>query len=216
MEKQETKELQSSLKRSSKPLFITPTEKQLKCCEAWKDDSVTEIVYGGAKGGGKSFLGASLIFMDALSYPDTHYFIARAELNDLRKYTIPTINEVFQKWGLNISDHATFNGQDNFFTLRNGSKVFLISCKQLPSDPMFERFGSMQMTRGWIEEAGEVMEAAKANLKLSVGRWKNIEYKLKSKLLMTCNPKKGWLKRDYVDKYKKGILEPNKRYLSLI
>jgi hypothetical protein len=33
----------------------------------------------------------SLIFGDALIYPETHYFIARQELIDLRKFTIPTI-----------------------------------------------------------------------------------------------------------------------------
>jgi phage terminase large subunit len=76
-------------------------------------------------------------------------------LIDLRKFTIPTIYEVFQKWGLKVDDYMSFNGQDSCFNLKNGSKVFLISCRDIPSDPLYERFGSMQMTRGWIEEAGE-------------------------------------------------------------
>jgi phage terminase large subunit len=64
----------------------------------------------------------------------------------------------------------------------------------------------MQMTRGWIEEVGEVNELAKINLKLSIGRWKNDDYKLLGKLLMTCNPKKNWLKYNYIDPLKKGLL----------
>ena len=193
--------------------FKTKNTKQLRAVEAWMDDSVSEIVYGGAKGGGKSFLGASLIFADALIYDETHYFIARKELNDLRKFTIPTIYEVFQKWGLKLEDYAKYDGQLNCFKLTNGSKVFLIQCNDLPSDPLFERFGSMQMTRGWIEEAGEVQEAAKANLFLSIGRWKNDVYNLKKKLLMTCNPKKGWLKRNFVDPFKAGTLELSKKFI---
>lgn len=193
--------------------FKTKNKKQLEAARCWIDDTVSELVFGGGKGGGKSFLGANLIFGDALIYPGTHYFIARKELNDLRKFTIPTIHEVFKCWGLKLEDYATFNGQDNVFKLKNGSQVFLIACNEVPSDPLYERFGSMQMTRGWIEEAGEVVEAAKANLYLSIGRWKNEEYKLKKKLLMTCNPKKGWLKRDYIDPYRDGILEPSKRYI---
>lgn len=193
--------------------FVTKNPKQLLAAKAWVDDSVSEIVYGGAKGGGKSYLGATLIFADALIYPETHYFIARKELNDLRKFTIPTIHEVFQKWGLVLDDYGHYDGQLNCFKMNNGSVVFLIQCSELPSDPLFERFGSMQMTRGWIEEAGQVAEAAKANLYLSIGRWKNDVYGLKKKLLMTCNPKKGWLKRNFVDPFKAGVLEPSKRFI---
>ena len=152
-----------------------------------------------------------MIFGDALIYPQTNYYIARKELNDLRKFTIPSIHEVFGHWGLKMDDYASFNGQDNCFLLKNGSRVYLIACKEEPSDPMFERFGSMQMTRGWIEEAGEVEAVAKLNLALSIGRWNNEKYGLKKKLLMTCNPKKGWLKWDYIDPYINRELPTNKK-----
>lgn len=193
--------------------FKSKNEKQLQAAEYWIDNITEEILYGGAKGGGKSYLGATLIFGDALIYPGTHYFIARSELIDLRKFTVPTIHEVFKNWGLEFDKYATFNGQDNCFNLYNGSKVFLISCKELPSDPLYERFGSMQMTRGWLEEAGEIPEVAKANLWLSVGRWKNDVYNLKKKLLITANPKKGWMKRDFVDPYRMGLLPRSRQYI---
>jgi phage terminase large subunit len=193
--------------------FRTKNPKQLEAAEYWVDDETEELVYGGAKYGGKSYLGASMIFGDALIYPDTHYFIAREELNDLRKFTIPTINEVFKNWGLNINDYATYNGQDNFYRLTNGSLVYLIHCKEIPTDLLYERFGSMQMTRGWIEEGGQIKEAAKRNLALSIGRWKNDVYKLKKKLLIICNPKKGWLKREYVEPWKTGTLAASKKFI---
>ncbi len=193
--------------------FKTKNLKQIEAARYWIDDTTEQILYGGAKGGGKTTLGCGLIFGDALLYPDTHYFIARSELNDLRKFTIPSIYEIFQIWGLKFDDYSEFNGQDNCFNLRNGSKVFLIACKETPADPLFERFGSMQMTRGWIEEGGEIAEAAKSNLWLSIGRWKNDIYNLKKKLLITANPKKGWMKRDFVDLAKKGILENDKKYI---
>ena len=174
--------------------FRTKNPKQLRAVEYWLDKETQQLLYGGAKFGGKSYLGASLIFGDALIYPETRYFIAREQLTDLRKHTISTVHEVFDNWGLNILDYAPFNGQDNVFNLHNGSKVYLIDCKVAPSDPLFERFGSMQMTRGWIEEGGEVAESAYANLWLAVGRWKNEQYGLAKKLLITANPKKGWMK----------------------
>lgn len=193
--------------------FKTKIVKQIQASKFWVDDITEQILYGGAKGGGKTVLGCNLIFGDALIYPDTHYFIARQELNDLRKFIVPSVAEWFDIVGLKMEDYATFNGQDNYYNLYNGSKVYLISCKEIPSDPLYERFGAMQNTRGWIEEAGEVCEAAKDNLWLSVGRWKNDIYGLKKKLLLTANPKKGWMKRDFVDPFNQKRLPISKQFV---
>lgn len=190
-------------------------EKQKLCAKAWASDIYTDIVYGGSKGSAKSFTGCSLIFGDAFIYPGTHYFIARAKLNDLRKHTLPSIHEVFGIWELSKS-YWKYNASDSVFTLYNGSKVFMIEAKYLPSDPMYQRFGSMQMTRGWIEEAGEFSEDAKTNLQATVGRWKNDKYNLIPKLLQTCNPSKGYLYREYYQKNKNNTLEPHKCFIQAL
>lgn len=190
-------------------------KRQKDCAAAWLDASVLEILYGGSKGSGKSFLGVSLIFGDALMYPGTMYFIARKKLNDLRKFTIPSIKEVFQLWGLS-SEYYTFNAVDNYYTLYNGSVVYLIDAKHEPSDPEFERFGSMQMTRGWIEEGGEFTQAAKNNLQASIGRWKNDVYKLAPKLLITCNPSKNFLYSLYYKPFKAGSLPKYRKFIQAL
>lgn len=187
-------------------------EKQKDVARAWLDPTVTDIVYGGSKGSGKSFLGCSLIFGDAFIYAGTHYFISRTSLTDLRKFTIPSVHEVLGKWG--IPSHLySYNGQDNYFSLYNGSKVYLLSANYLPSDPLYMRFGSMQMTRGWIEEAGEFEKAAKNNLAASIGRWKNDVYKLTPKLLQTCNPSKNYLYTDYYRPYRSNELPAWQRFI---
>lgn len=190
-------------------------ERQKLCAEYWIDDETIDIVYGGSKGSAKSYTGCSLIFGDAFMYPETHYFIARKTLNDLRKFTRPSIHEVFNHWGI-TEKYFKFNGQDNFYELHNKSKVFLLEAKFLPSDPKFERFGSMQMTRGWIEEAGEFQESAKNNLQASIGRWKNEEYNLKAKLLQTCNPSKNYLYREYYKPNKEGKLPNWKKFIQAL
>lgn len=186
-------------------------EKQLQCAQAWLNPEVSEVIYGGSKGGAKSFTGCSLIFGDAFIYPGTHYFIARKQLNDLRKFTIPSIHEVFSIWKIPQKNYR-YNGQDSVFELYNDSKIFLTDARYVPSDPLYMRFGSMQMTRGWIEEAGEFEEDAKTNLFISCGRWKNDVYNLPLKLLMTCNPSKNFLYRDYKD-FKGGKLDPKKKFI---
>lgn len=189
-------------------------EKQKDCVRAWLDPNISEIIYGGSKGSAKSFTGVSLIFGDAFINPETNYFIARKQLNDLRKFTIPSIHEVFKIWGI-TSDYYQYNGQDNYFRLHNESKVFLLDAAYQPSDPLYERFGSIQMTRGWIEEAGQFEEAAKNNLAASIGRWKNKECNLPGKLLQTCNPSKNYLYKDYKNN-KEGKLESWKRFIQAL
>ncbi len=195
-------------------------EKQKECGRAWNDPVIFDIVYGGAKGGAKSYTGSNLIFANAFTYPDTHYFIARKKLNDLRKFTIPTIHEVFESWKIE-AERWKYNGQDNYFELyhlgfKKPSKVFLLEAAYMPSDELYARFGSMQMTQGWIEEAGEFEEAAKNNLAASIGRWKNDVYNLPGKLLQTCNPAKNYLYREYYRKYKEGKLEPWKKFIQAL
>ena len=190
--------------------------KQKQAAMAWVDNNTTDILYGGGKGGGKTYLGVSLIFGDALLYPGTHYFIARKELNDLRRFTIPSIYEVFNDLGLDPNLYLQWHGQDNFFELPNGSKVFLLAAKYLPGDPLYQRFGSMQMTRGWIEEAGEFSPLAKSNLQASIGRWKNDTYGLPPKLLQTCNPSKNYLYIDYYKPYKAGSLDHWKKFIQAL
>lgn len=190
-------------------------EKQLEAIKYWIDPNVTDIVFGGSKGSGKSYLGCSMIGGDALIYPNTHYFVARKKLNDLRKFTLPSFHESFENLGVNPKLYK-YNGQDNVINFYNNSKVFFLEAKYLPSDPTYARFGSMQMTRGWIEEAGEFEEDAKNNLFASVGRWKNDDYNIVGKILQTCNPSKNYLYRNYYKPNKTNELEYWKRFIQAL
>lgn len=186
---------------------------QIKVKKYWDDEISKEIVYGGSKAGGKSFCGCAIIFMNALVYDGTHYFIARKELNDLRKFTRPSIEEFFLKMGSRWDNHAKYNGLDNFYELKNGSRVYLLHAREEPNDPLFERFGSMQFTQGWIEEAGEFEDAAYNNLRISVGRKENKKYGLMGKMLLTCNPKKNFLYDKFYKPYKEGTLEAHLKFV---
>jgi hypothetical protein len=180
----------------------TPTE----------SNEIREVLFGGAKNGGKSFLGA--IYENTLcmssQFEDLAFFIARHTRKDLIDYTIPTLYKFYKENGMNLNDFAKYNGQTNTFHFRNKSRIHLIDTAYTPSDPMYERFGSMEMTGGWIEEGGEHHELAYEGLKLSIGRQHNDEYNIVKSLLITCNPKKNWMYRDFYIPFKKEILSPNK------
>ena len=190
-------------------------KKQVEAVKYWCDDTTTSIVYGGSKNSGKSYLLCSLIFGDAFIYPGIRCFIARKTLADLVKHTIPSVYEVFNHWGI-TEDYYRYDGKHNIWHLYNGSKVLFLDAKWVPSDPLFTRFGSMQMTRGAIEESGEFTEDCRNNLFISLGRWKNEEYGLQKKLLEVCNPAKNYLYTKYYKPFKKGTLEPYKKFIQAL
>jgi hypothetical protein len=190
-------------------------DKQLEAVKHWLDDTITDVGYGGGKYGGKSYLGCSLIFGDALTYPGTHYAIARVELTDLVKFTYPSILEVFEAWGV-TTRYWKFNGQYNYFELYNGSRVYFVPVKYLPSDPDFQRFGSMQFTRVWGEEIGEWHVKAKANLHITAGRWRNREYGLTGKGLYTFNPARNFTYDQYYKTWRDGTMPPYRRFVQAL
>ena len=190
--------------------------KQKAAAQAWVDPKISQILYGGAKYGAKSNTGCNLIFGNAMMYPDTRFFIARESLTDLRRYTIPSIYEVFGLWGLDHGKYMKYNGQDNFFQLYNKSVVEFVDASFSPSDPDFHRFGSRQYTQGWCEEIGDMHPNAITNLFLTVGRWRNRETGLPKKLLLTCNPHKGYGYQNFYKPHKAGTLSADKVFISAL
>jgi phage terminase large subunit len=203
----------------SNPLKVKISRIQLRAIEELTkenhENKINEVLFGGAKNGGKSFLGAIYVnsFCCDDRFNDLSFFIARHTRKDLIDYTIPTIHKFFKENGYDINDFCKYNGQTNTFHYKNKSRLHLIDTAYQPGDPMYERFGSMEMTGGWIEEGGEHDELAYENLKLSIGRQNNDKYDIPKSLLITCNPKKGWMKRNFYDKDKLGTLDPNMTFI---
>lgn len=189
-------------------------DKQLLAAKYWADKSTKILTYGGSKGSGKSHLGCSLILGNALMFPGTRYFIARKTLADLVKHTMSSIIKVLDDWKIPKSGYK-YNGQVYGLFFPNGSRVDLIGAKYLPSDPDYHRLGSTQYTQGWIEEGGEFDWEAVENLLASVGRWKNPDYGLLGKVLITCNPAKNFL-YDYYKRNKLGKLEDHEKFIQAL
>jgi hypothetical protein len=153
-----------------------------------------------------SWLGCSWLVIFCYLYPGTKYFIGREELKRLRDSTLLTFFKVLRYYKIPDGDF-TYNGQDHYILHKNGSRIDLLDLKYLPSDPLYERYGSVEYTSGWIEEAGEVHFGAFDVLKSRVGRHMNDKYNLLGKLLLTCNPKKNWLYQFFYRPFKTKTIE---------
>jgi len=186
-------------------LKIEPTEKQYLAWQALQDPNIAEIHFGGAAGGGKSWLGCESRLARAIAYPGYKSFIGRNELTRLMATAYITFQKVCKHHGIS-TDEWNLNGKYNYIEFKNGSRVDLLDLAHKPSDPMYERLGSLEYTDGgWVEEAGEVPFMAIDILRSRGGRHMNKEFNLNPDSLYTYNPNKGWVYRIY-KKFKEGLL----------
>lgn len=177
--------------------------KQAEALKVLTDNENKIIVYGGGAGGGKSWLGCAWLLLMSTSFAGTRWYIGREELKRIRQSTFITWAKVCKEYNFTA---WSFNGQDNYIKLENGSQIDLLDLAVMPSDPLFERLGSLEYTGGWIEEGGEIDEGAFEVIRSRAGRHMNVEYNLLSKTLITCNPKKNWLYKDFYKPFTEGRL----------
>lgn len=186
-------------------LTVQPTPKQHLAYMAKEADNIDDIIYGGKAGGGKTWWLCESTMMDAVRWPDTRYFLGRKELKTLMQTTFVTLTQkVFPHHKLEEGKHWTFNANRSELHFYNGSQINFLHLGEVPSDPLFNRFGSHEYTRGGIDEASECPFKAYDVLKSRVGRHKNRELGIKSKLSLTLNPSQDWPYRIFYDPYKKN------------
>jgi phage terminase large subunit len=189
-------------------------EKQIAALNALAIDSdIKQVLYGGGVGGGKSFLGCDWQIKRRLKYPGTRGLIGRAELKKLRLSTMQTFFELCAHHNLIAGKHYNYNGQDHVINWYNGSQTILMDLADMPSDTEFQRFGSIELTDYFVDEAGEVSEKC-VNILASRVRYKLINDKPKG--LLTCNPHKGWLYREFFDAKRSGLIRSDREFIQAL
>lgn len=189
-----------------------------KQTEAWEyifeTDSVTEVGYGGAAGGGKSVLGSYMAIVLSEMYPGARGVIGRKELKNLKRTTMVSLFNCLTDLGYKQAVDYTYNDQTSELTFKNNSKVIFMDMSHSPQDTEYTRFGGLEITWAWIDESNEVPEKAKAILKTRVGRH-NVFGKEHAKpvFLETFNPNKGHVYNDYYKPWKDGSLPDYRRFV---
>ena len=176
------------------------------------DKQTTEVLFGGAAGGGKSWVGCAWLILLCLKYPKTRYLMGRSKLDSLKKTTLNTFFEVCEMWNLKADRHYHFNAGSNIITFFNKSEIILKDLFLYPSDKNFDSLGSLEITAAFIDEANQITEKAK-NIVASRMRYKLDDYNIIPKLLMTCNPAKNWVYTQYYRPAKEGKQKPHRRFI---
>lgn len=189
-------------------------EKQIQALELLSFESpIAQVLYGGGVFSGKSFLGCDWQIKRRLKYAGTKGLIGRAELKKLRLSTMQTFFELCTLHGLKPNVHYTYNGQDHVIKWYNGSQTILMDLADMPSDPDFQRFGSIEITDYFVDEVAEVSKRCIDILQSRV-RYKLINDRPKG--LMTCNPAKGWLYNEFYFANLKGELRNDRAFVQAL
>lgn len=189
-------------------MVLTPTLKQHLAYEALKDPNINTVFLGGGAGGGKSWFLCESRLVNAIRFPGYRSFIGREELKRMMQSTYVTFTKVCAHHKI-PTDFWKLNGQYNYIEFKNGSRIDLLDLKFLPTDPMYERLGSLEYTDGAIEEAGEIDFMAYDVIRSRIGRHKNKEFGLHATLLVTGNPKKNWTYTTFYRPWRDGTLPEN-------
>ena len=188
------------------------TEKQTIALDVLEDSTTTEVLFGGGAGGGKSALGCYWLLKMCYKYPKTRWLMGRSVLKSLKEPTLQTFFEMAALQGIPHTDLKYSQHHSSVTCLRTGSTILLKDLGHNPSDPEFQRLGSLEITGAFIDEAGEITQKC-ASIVASRIRYKLDENDLVPKLLMTCNPVKNWIYNEFYKPDRLGKLPEYKRFI---
>ena len=188
-------------------------KKQEHAVHYLKDRTTTELLYGGSAGGGKSVLGCLWLIEMCQTHAGSRWLMGRSKLKALKETTLNSFFDIASE--LNISDQFTYNAQSNIIYWTNGSEIILKDLFLYPSDPLFDKLGSLEISGAFIDECNQVVFKAWQIVKSRI-RYKLKEFDLIPKVLGTCNPSKNWTYKRFYKPSKEGDLIHYRKFISAL
>ena len=189
---------------------ITFSRKQNLAFNTLSDPYVVDLLFGGGAGGGKSLLVTMWMVIECRKYPGITIGLGRKEMSNLGKTTVATLLTEAHKF-LGVRGSGKANDPNSDFIYRapgspqpgiyysNGSSITLHDLAYMPSDPNYDRFGSLPLTHAIVEEIGELDERAVNAFSSRKDRKMNREYGITGKTVLTCNPSTNFAREQYYD-----------------
>ena len=178
--------------------------KQFQAMQLLTDKTTKNVGYGGSARSGKSIVLCFWQLMNRLSYPGTRGLIGRKELKNLGLTTRKTLFTMMNFYGLSDKVDYNYNQQNQVIKFSNDSELIMMDTASAPSDPLFTRFGGLELTDASIDESNETVIDAINIIYSRTGWCMNEQYGLPRKTLETFNPEKNHVHRRFWIPYKKN------------
>lgn len=190
-------------------ILFEPHPKQQEFIEAVFSSRFKYLLFGGAAGGGKSFVSLATLILLNRVFPGSKSFVIRESLPTLKRTTIPSFFKLCPR-----SFIKSYNQTDQVIRFRNGSSLTFFP-ENFDQDKNLTRFDGIEANFFLIEEGQECQRKTFEKCKLRAGR--NIipgrEDQPPPLILITCNPSQNWTKEVFHDPAIKGNLPEDHFYL---
>ena len=178
----------------SEDVLFSPHPKQEQFIEAIFSDKYSFLIFGGAMGGGKSFVSVASLILLAKIYAGSKWCIIRESLPTIKRTTLPTFKKI-----LPTNFFESYNQQENIAYFKNGSQIMFMA-EDYANDKDFDRFKGLEVNGFLLEQIEELNKDLLDVCIIRAGRHK-IDPMPKPIILATLNPSQNWVKETIYERY---------------
>jgi hypothetical protein len=189
-------------KSSSEKVLFKPFDKQREFQEAVFSGKYSFLCYGGAMGGGKSFVCLATLIALCRVYPNSKWCVIRESLPTLKKTSLETFKKLVP-----TNFVKSYNQTEQIYTFNNGSQIMFMA-EDYQNDKDFDRFKGLEVNGFLLEQIEELQEKLLGICFVRAGRHK-IDKMPRPLILANVNPTLMWPKEKVYERYNKGTLPPD-------
>lgn len=188
-------------------VIFQPEPKQRTFMEAVFSGMYRFLFYGGAAGGGKTYVGLAILIILCKVFPGSKWMVLRKDFAKLKSNTIPSFHKVCPRRFL-------LKFVDGIAHMRNGSQI-IFKGENFALDKDITWMDGLEVNGFLLEEVQELQEKTFNKAKLRAGR--NI-IKPMPPILIICtgNPSQNWSKDTFVTPAIENRLEPPYYFLQAL
>ena len=166
------------------------------------------LCYGGAMGGGKTYLSMALLVLLCKIYPGSRWAVIREDLERIRKTVLPTFKKVAPSpFFVRVKNENT----SPIALFQNGSQIEFYG-ENVSKDPDLDWLKGLEVNGILLEQLEEISYKCFEIAFIRAGRW-NIPNKPAPLVLATINPTEQWPKERIYEKWRNGTLKEDWYYL---
>ena len=176
---------------------------QMEALKVLLDNEHTAVGFGWWAWWWKTYTWAIRVDLMCKTYPGVRYAMVRDTIKNVKATTVKSLFDYYRDYNIPEEYRWVLNEQKSVIKYKNGSEIVLLEWCKYPSDPYYNRFGSLELTWAFIEESAECPLEWIEIIQTRVGRQLNDKYWILGKVLETFNPNPGHVyERYYKGKHK--------------